>query len=84
MFLAQVILAFLLFGAAVQGAKRVQQITARGQRSLVNTFPFNAQGDDEHAHGHHDHGDHADEQHTEPARSVANSLGSRGSKQVFG
>ena len=67
----------------MQGAKRVQSNTARGQRSLVNTFPFNAQGDDEQAHGHHDHGEHG-EHHTEPARFVASSLGSRGSKQVFG
>merc|ERR1712013_43876 len=50
------------------------------QRSLVNTFPFNAQGDDEHASAHHAHGEHH-EHHEEPARSLTNSLGSRGSKQ---
>ena len=55
---------------------------ARDQRSLVNTFPFNAQGDDEHASAHHAHGEHH-EHHEEPARSLTNSLGSRGSKQVL-
>jgi len=63
-------LAIVLLGVAVRA-----QSDARGQRSLVNTFPFNAEGDT--AHGHHEHGEH----HGEPARSVTNSLGSRDSKQ---
>ena len=75
----QAVLALCLLGVAVQGNKRLQPTSARGQRSLVNTFPFNAQEDDGHAHGSHDHGEHA-----EPTISVAKSLGSRGSKQVEG
>jgi len=66
----------LVLGATVQADK---SNAARGQRSLVNTFPFNAQGDDE-AQGHHAHAEHHDH-HEESARSVSNSLGSRGSKQ---
>merc|ERR1711872_1211963 len=63
----------LVLGATVQADK---SNAARGQRSLVNTFPFNAQGDDE-AQGHHAHAEH----HEESASSVSNFLGSRGSKQ---
>ena len=77
----QVILTFLLFGAAAQGAKRLTPNSARGQRSLVNTFPFNAQGADDHAHGHHEHTEHSEHQ-AGPARSSSNALGSRGAKQV--
>merc|ERR1711892_954821 len=76
----KVILTFLLFGAAAQGAKRLTPNSARGQRSLVNTFPFNAQGADDHAHGHHEHTEHSEHQ-VGPARSSSNALGSRGAKQ---
>ena len=69
----QAVLALCLLGVVVQGNKRLQPTSARGQRSLVNTFPFNAQEDDGHTQGHHDH-----EEHAEPTISVANSLGSRG------
>merc|ERR1711892_533754 len=76
----KVILTFLLFGAAAQGAKRLKPNNVRGQRSLVNTFPFNAQGADGHAHEHHEHGEHSEHQ-AGPARSSSNALGSRGAKQ---
>eukprot|EP00092_Neocalanus_flemingeri_P053708 GFUD01063196.1.p1 GENE.GFUD01063196.1~~GFUD01063196.1.p1 ORF type:complete len:368 (-),score=106.94 GFUD01063196.1:300-1364(-) len=78
--LTKVILAVLVMGAAAQEAKKQTLIKERGQRSLVNTFPFNAQGGDEHAHEHHEHGDHADHP-AEPAKSPVNFLGPRGAKQ---
>ena len=50
-------------------------LAVRDQRSLVNTFPFNAQdGDHDHQHGaHHDH-----EHHQEAGVSLDN----RGARQV--
>merc|ERR1711892_1566949 len=78
--MVKVILTLLLFGDAAQGAKRLTPNSARGQRSLVNTFPFNAQGADDHAHGHHEHTEHSEHQ-VGPARSSSNALGSRGAKQ---
>ena len=57
----------------------------RNQRSLVNTFPFNA-GED-HQHQHHNHGDngeHGDHgAHGQDARTVvSNTLADRDAKQV--
>ena len=56
-------------------------LAVRDQRSLVNTFPFNAQdGVHDHQHGAHQ-GDHHDHGHHQAA-SV--SLDNRGARQVTG
>merc|ERR1711910_265328 len=51
----------------------------RDARSLVNTFPFNANGGNEHHGNHHDihHGNH----HEEPARRAFTGLDSRNQRQ---
>merc|ERR1711997_927070 len=50
----------------------------RDQRSLVNTFPFNANDGGHHDHhDHHDHGDHGDH----AARTPAQNLGARAQRQ---
>jgi len=58
----------------------------RGQRSLVNTFPFNTQGGQaDHGDHHGAHGDHS-EHHQEPSvgRTLTNSLEARGDRQGSG
>ena len=55
----------------------------RDQRSLVNTFPFNAAETHQHQehHNHGDHGGHGD--HGPDARAVvSNTLADRDAKQV--
>merc|ERR1712032_41034 len=51
----------------------------RDARSLVNTFPFNANGGNDH-HGSH-HGNHHDNHHEEPARRAFTGLDSRNQRQ---
>jgi len=54
----------------------------RGQRSLVNTFPFNTQEQHQHGDHHaHDHGDHADHATTSVSSFNRNQLPNRGSRQ---
>ena len=54
----------------------------RSQRSLVNTFPFNAAEDHQHHHDHHDdHGDHGADGGNARAL-VSNTLADRNAKQV--
>merc|ERR1712198_443114 len=56
------LLAILLLAHCVAGARKLRgnRGSPRNAKSLVNTFPFNAnQNEDHHAH-HGDHGDHAD------------------------
>merc|ERR1712192_100053 len=51
----------------------------RDERSLANTFPFNANNGEEH-HGSH-HGNHHDDRHEEPARRAFTGLDSRNQRQ---
>merc|ERR1712121_64703 len=67
----KVILAILLSGHCVLGARRLRGNAERDQRSLLNTFPFNADNAEEH-HGEH-HGEHHAE-HAAPARQASSSL----------
>ena len=54
----------------------------RNQRSLVNTFPFNAAEEHQHHHDHHgDHGDHGAEGGDARAL-VSNTPADRNAKQV--
>ena len=71
-FLFQVLLAILLTGQCVLGARRLRgnQPTVRDQRSLLNTFPFNAGNAEEH-HGAHPVGHHAEHP---AARQASSSL----------
>merc|ERR1711997_886257 len=63
----KVLLAVLLTGQCVLGARRLRgNAAARDERSLLNTFPFNA-GEGDH-HGEH-HGDHHGEHHNRQASS---------------
>ena len=68
-------------GQCALGARKLRgqrQSVSRDGKSLVNTFPFNANGaeDHHHAHGdHHEHHDHADN------RVASQSLASRAQRQ---
>merc|ERR1712110_89407 len=61
---------------AASGARQLRGLNARDGKSLVNTFPFNANEGHGDAHGHHGdhHGDHA-------ARAPSQDLGSRAQRQ---
>merc|ERR1711981_374235 len=64
-------------GQCVLGARQLRAQPSRDGKSLVGTFPFNANnGDQAHAHGHH--GDHHGDHHAERASA---SLGSRAQRQ---
>jgi len=58
---AKVLLVFLLGGQCILGARQLRNpAAARDGKSLVGTFPFNANaGEDDHHHGHHE--EHHDE-----------------------
>merc|ERR1711908_100575 len=77
------LVALLLFSATE--SKRTLRGNARpaadnrDARSLVNTFPFNANGGNDH-HGSH-HGNHHDNHHEEPARRAFTGLDSRNQRQ---
>merc|ERR1712073_177281 len=66
--IAKLILVIAIGGQCVLGARRLaaSAAVARDGKSLVNTFPFNANHGDHHAHDHHDHHDHR-----APSQSVA-------------
>merc|ERR1712212_304270 len=55
----------------------------RDARSLVNTFPFNANGGNKHHGNHHDnhHGNHHGNHQEEPARRAFTGLDSRNQRQ---
>jgi len=76
----KLLLAVAIGGQCVLGARQLRGMKERDQRSLVNTFPFNA--NDDHHHGdHHDHhGDHGDH----AARTPAQNLGARAQRQGAG
>merc|ERR1712024_224242 len=76
----KLLLAVAIGGQCVLGARQLRGMKDRDQRSLVNTFPFNA--NDDHHHGdHHDHhGDHGDH----AARTPAQNLGARAQRQGAG
>merc|ERR1712024_436182 len=76
----KLLLAVAIGGQSVLGARQLRGMKERDQRSLVNTFPFNA--NDDHHHGdHHDHhGDHGDH----AARTPAQNLGARAQRQGAG
>merc|ERR1712193_273210 len=59
----------LLFGSS-SGARQLRGETSRGQRSLVNNFPFNSNSE-EHHHAHHE----------EHAPEITQSLDSRAARQ---
>jgi len=67
----KVFLSFLICGEGILGARQLRGngFAVRGQRSLVNTFPFNANADE-----HHDH-------HEAHAASPSQSLESRDFRQ---
>merc|ERR1712156_758106 len=69
--IAKLILVIAIGGQCVLGARRLaaSAAVARDGKSLVNTFPFNANHGDHHAHDHHDHHDHR-----APSQSVKPSL----------
>merc|ERR1712137_34070 len=69
------LLLFVAVGAA-SGARQLRGLNARDGKSLVNTFPFNANEGHGDAHGHNGdhHGDHA-------ARAPSQDLGSRAQRQ---
>jgi len=75
---AKLLLIVAIGGQCVLGARQLRGLNARDGKSLVNTFPFNANAGghaDHHAHDHHDHHeDHA-------ARTPAQSLGARAQRQ---
>jgi len=70
----KVLLAVLLTGQCVLGARRLRGNAARDERSLLNTFPFNAEHGDHHGEHHGDHhGAHHGEHHGEHNNRQASS-----------
>merc|ERR1719308_497858 len=73
------IVALLLLAQCVAGARKLRgnnQHIARGAKSLVNTFPFNA---NERGEDHHEHHDEHHEEHA--AHELSQSLDNRFSRQ---
>ena len=77
----QLIIVALLGVSGALGARQLRGNTQRGGKSLVNTFPFNAQGadhgdhhGDHHAHHEDHHGDHNN-------RAASQALGARAQRQ---
>ena len=59
-------------GQCVLGARQLRGLSPRDGKSLVNTFPFNANDGGHHDHhDHHDHGDHGDHAARNPVQSLA-------------
>merc|ERR1712215_613357 len=69
-------IALLLLAHRVAGARKLRgnRGSARGAKSLVNTFPFNAQGG---AEEHHEH-----EAHHEPSQALDNRFARQGGEDV--
>merc|ERR1719317_164540 len=75
---AKVLLVFLVGGQGILGARQLRNPAAaprRDGKSLVGTFPFNANAD-EHHHGHHD-----DHHHDHNERTASQSLAGRAQRQ---
>ena len=70
----------LLLIAGSQAARQLRQNTARDQRSLLNTFPFNSGAQAEH-HGDHHEEHHAHHEEAPVARQPSQDLGARFSFQ---
>merc|ERR1712198_516615 len=70
----KVLLVLLAGGHCIFAARQLRNpaATRRDGKSLVNTFPFNANGEEDHHHGHH-------EEHAE--KSPSQSLGARDQRQ---
>merc|ERR1711936_276864 len=70
------LIALLLLAHCVTGARKLRgnRGSARGAKSLVNTFPFNAQGGAEEHHEHH-------EAH-EPSQALDNRFARQGGDDV--
>merc|ERR1712106_1261166 len=69
----KVLLVFLLGGQCILGARQLRNpAAARDGKSLVGTFPFNANGAEDHHHGHH-------EDHQE--RTLSQSIAGRAQRQ---
>merc|ERR1711973_338588 len=65
-----VLLLLLVEGGLGARTLRGNRNAARDQRSLTNTFPFNAQdGEEHHAHGDH-HGHHGEHHERQPVQSL--------------
>merc|ERR1712236_63585 len=71
------LIALLLLAHCVAGARKLRgnRGSPRGAKSLVNTFPFNAQGGAEEHHEHH-------EAHHEPSQSLDNRFARQGGEDV--
>jgi len=82
------LLAILLLAHCVAGARKLRgnRGSPRNAKSLVNTFPFNAnQNEDHHAHhgDHGDHGEHHGEHHAhEPSQALDGRLARQGGEEV--
>jgi len=75
---AKLLFVLIVGGQCVLGARQLRAQPSRDGKSLVGTFPFNANNGDHHAHGHDHHGDHHGD-HSERLPSA--SLGSRAQRQ---
>jgi len=78
MAICKILVAILLTGHCVLGARQLRGNVPRDQRSLLNTFPFNQDGAaDHHGAGHgagHEGGHHEGGHHEEHARQPSQSL----------
>jgi len=69
------LLSLLLLGSSEAARQLRGNAEQRGERSLVNTFPFNSRSSaEDHHHNHHDH-------HEASPRQALNSVGARGDRQ---
>jgi len=72
---AKLLFVLVVGGQCVLGARQLRARPSRDGKSLVGTFPFNANNEGDHAHGHHGH----HEEHAE--RAPSQSLASRAQRQ---
>ena len=74
-FIFQFLLSILLLGSSEAARQLRGNIEQRGERSLVNTFPFNSNAAaDDHHHGHH-------EDHAASPRRAFNNVPARSERQ---
>merc|ERR1711892_342574 len=71
-FTKKLLFVFLVGGQCVLGARQLRGQVNRDGKSLVGTFPFDANAGDDHHHGHHD--DHHE-------RTPSQSVGGRAQRQ---
>ena len=67
-------------GQCVLGARQLRAQPARDGKSLVGTFPFNANNEGDHAHGHHGH--HEEHAQRAPSQSLASRAQRQGAADV--